>query len=160
MDEWRLNIDEWPGPDRKKWPGLRDVIAESPDGRRVAVVYSCGEIGIGKEVGSFAILQEPKLSPRLELRPRGLTCFVWYGEGTTVQWIGNRFCVVTPYCVRTELSGKTQSFSGVMYFDVEEHKVAYVPGALAGKIITQIPDELVWRSWNIFTWRPRFWQKK
>jgi len=76
MKEWRLNIDKWPGPNRKKWPGLRDVITESPDGRYVAVVYSCGEIGIYKEVGLFALFEEPKESPRLLLRPSGLTCLV------------------------------------------------------------------------------------
>ena len=41
--EWNLNIDFWPGPDRMKWPGMRDIIQESPDGRYVAVLYSCGE---------------------------------------------------------------------------------------------------------------------
>jgi len=26
MKEWRLDIDSWPGPNRKKWPDLRDFI--------------------------------------------------------------------------------------------------------------------------------------
>ena len=81
MKEWRLDIDSWPGSNRKKWPGLRDIIQESPDGRYAAVIYSCGEIGIYKEVGSFALFEEPKDSPRLLLRPRGLTCLVSNVDG-------------------------------------------------------------------------------
>jgi len=104
MKEWRLDIDSWPGPDRKKWPGLRDVITESLDGRYVVVVYSCGEIDIYKEVGLFALLEEPKDLPRLLLRPRGLTCLVSDTTGITAQWIENRFCVVTTYCIRPSAS--------------------------------------------------------
>jgi hypothetical protein len=96
MKEWRLDIDSWPGPNRKKWPGLRDVIQESPNSRHIAVLYSCGEIGIYKEVGLFALLEEPKNSPRLLLRPSGLTCLVSSTAGKSMQWIGDRFCVVTP----------------------------------------------------------------
>jgi len=155
MKEWLLDIDNWPCPNRKKWPKLRDVIKESPDGRHVAVVYSCGEIGISKEVGLFALLEEPKDSPRLLLRPRGLNCFAWYGAGTTVQWIGDRFCVVTPYCIRPKLFGKTQLFSGSMYFDVEQRNVSYVPGYSSGKVISELPDELEWRSWKRLSWWPR-----
>jgi len=159
MKEWRLDIDKWPGPNRKKWPGLRDVITDSPDCRYVAVLYSCGEIGIYKEVGFFALLEEPKDSPRLLLRPRGLTCLVSYADGKTVQWIGNRFCVVTPYSIRPKLSGKTQSFSGTMVFDVKDHKVAYVPGVSSEKIIPELPDKLLWRSWKRLSWWPRLWHK-
>ena len=65
MRDWHLDIDAWSGPDRKKWPGLRDIVQESPDGRHVAVVYSCGEIDIYKEVGRFALLAGPPESPRL-----------------------------------------------------------------------------------------------
>ena len=52
------------------------MIQKSPDCRHVVVVYSCGEIDLHKEVGLFALLEEPKDSPRLLLRPRGLTCLV------------------------------------------------------------------------------------
>ena len=51
---WHLDIDKWPGTNRKKWKGLRDIFQESPDGRYVAVLYSCSEIDIYKEVGHFA----------------------------------------------------------------------------------------------------------
>jgi hypothetical protein len=111
MKEWHLDIDAWPGPDRKKWTGLWDVIQESPDGRHVAVVYSCGEIGLCKEVGRFALLAGPPESPRLLLRPRNLTCLVSY-SGKTVRWIGERYCVVMPYWIRQCWSGKTQAFGG------------------------------------------------
>ena len=160
MKEWRLDIDSWPGPNRKKWPDLPDIIQESPDGRYAAVVYSCGEIGIYKEVGSFALFEEPKDSPRLLIRPRGLTCLVSNVDGKTVQWIGNRFCVVTPYSIRPKLSGKTQSFSGTMVFDVKEQKVAYVPGASSEKIISELPGRLLWRSWKRLSWWPRLWHKR
>lgn len=160
MKEWRLDIDSWPGPNRKKWPGLGDIIQESPDGRYAAVVYSCGEIGIYKDVGLFALLEEPKNSPRLLLRPRGLTCLVSYADGKTVQWIGNRFCVVSPYSIRTKLSGNTQSLSGTMVFDIEKRKVVYVPGASSEEIISELPNELVWRSWKRLSWWPRLWHKR
>lgn len=161
MKEWRLDIDSWPGPDRKKWPGLRDVITESLDGRYVAVVYSCGEIDIYKEVGLFALLQEPKDLPRLLLRPRGLTCLVSDTTGITAQWIENRFCVVTTYCIRPSfsLSGKCQSFCGAMVFDVEQRKVAYVPSASSGEVVSVLPDKLLWKSWNRLSWWPRLWHK-
>ena len=161
MKEWRLDIDSWPGPDRKKWPGLRDVIAESPDGRYVTVVYSCGEIDIYKEVGLFALLEEPNDLPRLLLRPRGLTCLVSDTTGITAQWIENRFCVVTTYCIRPSfsLSGKFKSFCGAMVFDVEKRKVAYVPGASSGEVVSALPDKLLWRSWTRLSWWPRLWHK-
>ena len=124
------------------------------------VIHSCGEIGIYKEVGSFALFEEPKDSPRLLIRPRGLTCLVSNVDGKTVQWIGNRFCVVTPYSIRPKLSGKTQSFSGTMVFDVKEQKVAYVPGASSEKIISELPGKLLWRSWKRLSWWPRLWHKR
>ena len=59
MRKWHLDIEKWPGPERKKWPGLRDVIQESPEGRYIAVVYSFGEVDIDKEVGLFALFAGP-----------------------------------------------------------------------------------------------------
>ena len=114
MNGWHLDIDSWPGPNRKKWKGLRDIIQESPDGKYVAVLYSCGEVGINKEVGFFALFEEPKDSPRLLLRPRGLTCFVTYDPGRDIQWIENRFCVVSTYCLRPSFSssGQLKQFYG------------------------------------------------
>ena len=162
MSQWHLNIDSWPGPNRNKWPGLRDVVQESPDGRHVAVLYSCGEVGINKEVGFFALLEEPKDSPRLLLRPRGLTCLVSYTTGKDIQWIENRFCIVSSYSLRPSFSssGQLKQFYGTMVFDVEKHKVAYVPGASSEKIISELPDELVWRSWKRLSWWPRLWHKR
>jgi hypothetical protein len=133
---WRLEIDNWPGPDRRKWPGLRDVIAESPDGRHVAVVYSCGEVGIAKEAGFFALLRGPAESPRVVLRPRGLMCFGWLG-GNTVQWIGSRHCLVTPY-----------RMGGTLYLDVEGRQAAHAPAVDACQSVTRLPDDLQWRSWH------------
>jgi hypothetical protein len=161
MKEWHLNIDSWPGPNRKKWPGLRDVIMESPDGRYLAVLYSCGEIGINKEVGFFALFEGPTDSPKLLLRPRGLTCLVSGSDETTIQWIEQRFCIVTPYCNRPSLSlsGKYKSFCGSMVFDVKERKVAYVPGAFSGEIISEIPNDLKWRGWRRLSWWPRLWHQ-
>ena len=51
-------------------------------------------------------------------------------------------------------------FSGTMFFDVEKRKVAYVPGASSEKIISELPDELVWRSWRRLSWWPRLWHKR
>lgn len=160
MSEWNLEIDKWPGPDRKKWKGLRDVIQESPDGMYVAVLYSCGEIGMNKEVGFFALFEGPKNMPRLLLRPRGLTCLVSYTAGRDIQWIGDRFCVVTSYSIRPSFSGKTQSFYGTMVFDVKEHRVSYVHDISPDKVIPAIPDNLSWKSWRRLSWWPRLWHKK
>lgn len=146
MSEWRLNIDVWPGPNRKKWPGLSDVVQESPDGRHVAVVYSCSEIDIYKEVGRFALLAGPPGAPRLLLRPRSLTCLV-SSSGKTVQWIGGRYCVVTLYGIRQCWSGQTKSFGGTMYVDVEERKAAYLADIYPGAGVPELPDGLTWRRW-------------
>ena len=128
----------------------------------LARLYSCGEIGIYKEVGLFALLEEPKDSPRLLLRPRGLTCLVSYADGKTMQWIGDRFCVVTPYGIRPSLSlsGQFKSFYGTMIFDVKERKTAYVHGASSAEVISALPDKLAWRSWNRLSWWPRLWHKR
>jgi hypothetical protein len=144
MNGWHLDIDSWPGPNRKKWKGLRDIIEESPDGKFVAVVYSCGEVGINKEVGFFALLEEPKDSPRLLLRPRGLTCLVSYAAGRDIQWIGDRFCVVTSYSLRPKFSssGQWRQFYGAIIFEVKERKVAYVPGASSIEVVSAPPDKL------------------
>jgi len=162
MNEWRLDIDSWPGPDRKKWKGLRDVIQESPDGRYVAVLYSCGEIDIHKEVGRFAIFEGPKNSPRLLLRPRGLTCFVTYDPGADIQWIGNRFCVVSPYGLKPGFSssGQLKQFYGTMIVDVQEHRVVYLPGVSSSEVIASFPDNLSWRRWLRLSLWPRLWLKK
>jgi hypothetical protein len=162
MNEWRLDLDSWPGPDRKKWPGLRDVICESPDGRYVAVLYSCGEIGICKEVGFFTLLEGPKDSPRLLLRPRGLTCLVSGAAGRDIQWIGDRFCVVTSYSLRPGFSssGQLKQFYGGMIFDVKERKVAYIPRTSSSEVISSLPDALTWRSWKRLLWWPRLWLKR
>ena len=146
MSTWRLDIDAWPGPNRKKWPGLKDVVQESPDGRHVAVVYSCGEIGICKEVGRFALLAGPPASPLLVLRPRNLTCLVSH-SGETVQWIGGRYCVVTPYWIRQCLSGKTKAFGGTLYLDVEERKAAYLAEFHPAAVVSELPAGLTWRGW-------------
>jgi len=161
MKEWCLDIDSWPGPNRPKWPGLRDIIQESFSGRYVAVLYSCGEIGIYKEVGLFALLEEPKDSPQILLRPCGLTCLVSNSADTTIQWIGERFCVVTPYSIRPRLSlsGKVKSFYGTMVFDLKENKVAYVPGASSEEIISALPNNLLWKSWKRLSWWPKMWHK-
>jgi hypothetical protein len=159
MSEWRLNIDAWPGPDRKKWSGLSDVVQESPDGRHVAVVYSCGEIGICKEVGRLALLAGPPESPRLLLRPRSLTCLV-SDSGKTVQWIGGRYCVATPYWIRPCLSGNTKAFGGTMYVDVEQRKVAYLAEVYSGAPMSDLPAGLAWRGWAWLSWWPLLWSMR
>ncbi len=162
MTDWHLDIDSWPGPDRKKWKGLRDIFQESPDGRYLAVLYSCSEIDIHKEVGSFALFEAPKDSPRLLVRPRGLTCFVTYDPGKDIQWIENQFCVVTSYSLKPDFSssGQLNQFYGVMIFDVKECKVAYVPGVSSSKVMSSFPDNLQWRNWKRLSWWPRLWHKK
>jgi hypothetical protein len=162
MNGWHLDIDSWPGPNRKKWKGLRDIIEESPDGKYVAVLYSCGEVGINKEVGFFALLEEPKDSPRLLLRPRGLTCLVSYAAGRDIQWIEDRFCVVTSYSLRPcfSSSGHLKQFYGAIIFDVKERKVAYVPGASSSEVVSALPDKLSWKSWRRLSWWPRLWLKR
>jgi hypothetical protein len=157
-----LDIDSWPGPNRKKWPDLRDFIMESPDGKHVAVVYSCGEIGIDKEVGFFALLEEPKDSPRLLLCPRDLTCLVSYAVGRDIQWIGDQFCVVTSYSLRPSFSssGQLKQFYGAIIFDVKERKVAYVPGASSSEVVSPLPDKLSWKSWRRLSWWPRLWLER
>jgi hypothetical protein len=162
MKEWILDIDKWPGPNRKKWKGLRDIFQESPDGKYLAVLYSCGEIDIYKEVGHFALFEEPKDSPRLLVRPRCLTCLVTYAAGRDIQWIGDRFCVVTSYNLRPifSLSGQLKQFYGAMIFDVKNRKVAYVPGVSSNEVMSAFPDNLSWNSWRRLSWWPRLWLKQ
>ena len=161
MNEWCLDIDKWPGPDRKKWKGLRDILQESPNGKYLAVLYSCGEIDIHKDVGHFALLEGPKDSPRLLIRPRGLTCFVTYDHGRDIQWIENHFCLVSTYFLRPGFSssGQLRVFQGVMIFDIQERKVAYIPGVSADKIVAAFPDNILWKSWSRLSWWPKLWHK-
>lgn len=156
MREWRLNIDAWPGPNRKKWPGLRDVVQESPDGRHVAVVYSCGEIDIYKEVGRFALFAGPPEAPRLLLRPWNLMCLVSHNDNA-VQWIGGRYCVVTPYGIRQGWSGKAESFGGTMVVDVEKRKAAYLAEVYAAVAGSEPPAGLAWRGWGWLSIWPVLW---
>jgi len=160
MNRWCFDIDKWPGPDRKKWPGLRDLIQESPEGRYAAVLYACGEIDIYKEVGLFALFEGPKDSPRLLLRPPGLTCLVSTTAGKSIQWIGERFCVVAPYSIRLGISGKARSFYGTMVLDLEERRVSYVSGVSSDKVISTLPDNLSWKSWKRLSWWPILWHKR
>ena len=162
INGWRLDIDSWPGPDRKKWKGLRDIFQESPDGRYLAVLYSCSEIDIHKEVGHFALFEATKDSPRLLLRPRGLTCFVTYDPGRDIQWMENRFCVVSPYSLKPEisLSGQLKQFYGTMIFDVLQRRVAYIPGASPDKVIAAFSDNLDWKNWRRLSWWPYLWHKR
>jgi hypothetical protein len=161
MNEWHLDIDSWPGPNRKKWPDLRDIIQESPGGKHVAVLYSCGEIDIYKEVGFFALFEEPKDSPCLLLRPSGLACLISSTAEKSIQWIGDRFCVVTPYSLSPSfsLSGQLKQFYGIMVFDVKERKVAYVPKGSPEEVIPALPDKLSWKSWRRLSWWPKLWHK-
>lgn len=159
MSEWRLDIDAWPGPDRTNWPGLRDVIQESPDGWHVAVVYSCGEIDIYKEAGRFALFAGPPEAPRLLLRPPNLTCLVSHRD-TAVQWIGVRYCVVTPYWIRQCWSGTTKAFGGTMYLDVEQHKAAYMAEIYPGAAVSELPAGLAWRNWAWLSFWPVLWSPR
>lgn len=156
-NEWRLDIDAWPGPNRRKWPGLTDIVEESPDGRHVAVVYSCGEVGVNKEVGHLALLAGPPDAPRLLLRPRGLTCLVRV-DGSTVRWIGARYCVVTPYWTRIRLSGKIEAFWGTLYLDVEQRKVAY-SREMSPLLSAVLPPSLQWRGWGWLSLGPTVWSR-
>ena len=156
MSGWHLDFDAWPGPDRRKWEGLRDIVQESPDGRHVAVVYSCGEIGIYREVGRFALLAGPPDSPRLLLRPRNLTCLVSL-SGKIVQWIGGRYCVATPYCIRQCLSGKTKALGGTIYVDVEQRKAAYLADVYAGAAVPELPAGFTWQGWAWLSFWPTLW---
>ncbi len=162
MREWRLDIERWPGPNRQKRKGLRDIFKESPNGRYLSVLYSCSEIDIYKEVGHFALFEEPKDSPRLLVRPRGLTCLVTYDSQKDIQWIENRFCVVTSYSLRPSFSssGQLKSFYGAMIFDVKDRKAAYDPCSSAGKIVSAFPDKLDWKSWRRLSLWPRVWYKQ
>jgi len=147
MSEWHLDIDGWPGPDRRKYPGTLDILKESPDGKHVAVVYSCGEVGIDKQVGRFALLQGPPDSPWLLLRPRRLLCFVYYDD-TTAQWIGSRFCAVTPYRTRQHWSGVSRAFIDTLYLDVVLRRMACAFDVSSHEAVTELPAGLVWRSWR------------
>jgi hypothetical protein len=153
MHDWRLDITRWPGPDRRKWPGLRDEIHESPDGGYAAVVYSCGEVGVDKQVGLFALLSGPPDSPRLVLRPRNLWCLVRYDD-TTVRWLGNRYCVVTPRrggrhrAARTNRPTRSSQSIGALYIDLETRKAAFFAGDTSGALGSVPPDGLAWQGWE------------
>ena len=154
MSPWHLDIDAWPGPDRKRWPNLRDIIEESPDGRHVAVVYACGEIGVGKEVGRFALLGGPPDAPTVLLRPRRLTCLV-REDGTTLRWIGTRYCVATPCRLRPP--GPHKAYGGTLYIDVEQRRAACVATVAPGANALPLPTGLAWRSWTWLSFWPWLW---
>ncbi len=156
MSEWNLSIAAWPGPNRRKWPWLSDMVHESPDGRHVAVVYSCGEVGVGKEIGRLALLAGPPGSPRMLLRPRGLTCLVRYDD-TTAQWLGGRYCMVTPYWFGPAWSGRSRTFGGTLYVDVEQRKAAYLAEAYARAPGSEPPAGLAWRDWRWLSLWPVLW---
>jgi hypothetical protein len=156
MSEWLLDIGAWPGPDRRKWPGLRDVVQESPDGRHAAVVYSCGEVGVSKEIGHFALLAGPPSSPRLLLRPRWLTCLVQFDD-TTVQWLDARYCVATVYRLAQNWSGRLRAFGGTLYVDVEQRKAAYLAEVYSRSAGSEPPTGLAWRSWRWLSLWPVLW---
>jgi hypothetical protein len=147
MTDWQLDLDRWPGPDRRKWPDLGDVLQESPGGKHLAVVYSCGEVGVDKQIGRFALLGGPPAAPRILLRPRRLTCLVRY-DGTTVRWIGERYCVVTPYSIRPRLSGTTLAYLGTLYLDVERHRAASLAGEPSAPAGGGLPPGLKWGRWG------------
>lgn len=155
--EWRLDTGTWPGPNRRKWRWLNDSVCESPDGRHAAVVYSCGEIGVGKEIGHFALLAGPPDRPRLLVRSRCLTCLAPCG-GPAAHWIGNRYCVVTPYRLRPDWSGGQRSVSGTLYLDVDERRAAYLAGVHADVTLTGMPAGLVWRRWRWLSVWPMTWR--
>lgn len=155
MKKWLLDIDTWPGPDRRKWAGLRDIMRESPGGAHLAVVYSCAEAGVGKEIGMFALLAGPPDSPRLLVRPRGFKCWA-YLDDSTIVWIGERYCAVRPYVVRMRLFEAPAIVpTGRAYFDVERRKVAYGADIRRGDLRNDLPDGLVWRDWRWLALGPK-----
>jgi hypothetical protein len=92
---WKLDVVDWPGPDRGRWGIDQDVILPSPDGQFAGVLYSCAEIRMGWTVGLLALLRAPPEKPTVILRPPNFTCYVGpHG----VQWTDDsRYCIVTSY---------------------------------------------------------------
>jgi hypothetical protein len=135
---------------------LRDIMQESPDGRHLAVVYACGEVGVCKEVGRLALLAGPPSKPRLLLRPWNLTCLVSYAD-RTIRWLDGRYCLVTPYCIWNLPSGKIKVSAGSLYLDVEQRKAAFLANVYPGAAVPDLPSGLRWRAWSWLLLWPFTW---
>ena len=94
---WRLDVDQWPGPDRQRWHITRDLVLPSPDGRFACVLYSITEIRLHYDVGRLTLLGAPPERPSLLFQPRGLIC-VDFTPSPSMQWLsGSRYVAVTAY---------------------------------------------------------------
>ncbi len=99
-ENWKLDTQHWPGPDRIRWGIDRDLVEPSPDGRFACVLYSCCEIRLGCDVGLLTLLGGPPESPTDLLQPKGFTCFD-FSPRPSAQWLGGSRCVVvTAYLYR------------------------------------------------------------
>jgi hypothetical protein len=165
--KWNLDTQNWPGPDRVRWGIDRDVVVPSPDGRLACVLYSCGEIRYGCEVGLLTLLEGPPESPTVLLQPSGFTCFDFSSQ-PSAQWLaGSRFVVVTAYLYRpdtnrvdlltfTFLDTDEQSFShwetcldlaGQRFLESGKNWIIPSDGSDRPKLRLS-PDKLFWKSWS------------
>lgn len=145
-DGWDFDASRWPGPNREEFGITRDVVLPSPDGRFAGVLYSCAEIGIGREVGLFAVLEGPPHSPKLILRP-DLTCWDFF-DGSSLQWLGGS----------TYLAARAYEPSALVFVDVVRRRFAFhergsLPLHEDGRTwvddagVRIVPEDLRWKGW-------------
>ena len=168
---WFLDTDHWPGPDRRRWRIVRDLVEPSPDGQLACILYSCCEIRLGCEVGLLTLLGGSPESPTVLVQPRDFTCLDC-SPSPSAQWLrGSRFVVVTAYLYnarrnRVDLQAFTfldTSDRTVAFFDislevagrrfVEDGHEWVIParsGTSDSAEIRIFPGDLTWKQWDTF----------
>ncbi|RII25409.1 MAG: hypothetical protein CXR31_14555 [Geobacter sp.] len=116
---WNIEVKKLPGPDRKKWLYLDDREHVSPDGKRLALIYSIAEISMGWDIGQLALFegspQDPKpLFIEPELRVMGYC--------QNMPWLDNSTCVFSAYM----WDGKKTQIP-FLILDIENKSFAFYP---------------------------------
>lgn len=159
--KWRLDVLNWPGPDRERWGLNRDLVSASPDRRFACVLYSCAEVNAaGSEVGLLALLKGPPDTPTVIFRPPNFTCCA--DDPRYVQWLdGGRFCMVKPWALPglTFLDVYNETFAHYQNLDYLEsldfvivedqgHWVVQSLDPYGGRAEKRIvPEQLTWGAW-------------
>ncbi len=150
---WKLDLADWPGPDRARWGIDQDIVSPSPDGQFCCVLYSCAQVNAIWTVGLLALLKGPPDSPAVILRPRNFTCYVPgslipqdrgqffmtalpdpdlmgfvdsinRAESHCVQWLaGGRHCVVVPFLFN--LAANKDELLALTFLDVVQGTFAH-----------------------------------
>lgn len=116
---WNIDVTKLPGPDREKWLYIDDQEHVSPDGKRLALIYSIAEISMGWDIGQLAFFQGPSEDPEPLLIEPELRVMGYCQE---MPWLDTSTCVFSAY-MRDDK--KTQLPFLIM--DIENRAFAFYP---------------------------------